>query len=246
MSTGAGARKRPAARRRKEQARIDRAPVTLDRVAQAAFVLIERDGLEALTMRKVADELGIQSASLYWHVQDKHDLVDLLADALFAGFDLKALPSADPGDWKVGLKEFGHAFRHYLLSRRDAAQILANRFVLGPHMLSNLERLLGWLRGSGLGDRESSYALITCLVYIHGFVLWETTPMSGPVARGEAPRDYLEEVREELEELSPEEFPHTVALAKQLTGPSNDARFEFGLSCLLDGLAAQAVGAAGA
>lgn len=245
MATGAEARKRVSPRRRKEPPRADRAPVTLDRVAEAAFRLIERDGLEALTMRKVADELGIQAASLYWHVQDKHDLVDLLADALFAGFGLEALPGAESGDWKADLKEFGHAFRRYLLSRRDAAQILVNRFVLGPHMLSNLERLLGWLRGSGLGDRESSYALITCLVYIHGFVLWETTPMSGAVARGEAPREYLDEVREELEELSPEQFPHTVALAEQLTGPSNDARFEFGLSCLLDGLAAQAAGGAG-
>ncbi|MEU5437995.1 TetR/AcrR family transcriptional regulator [Streptomyces sp. NPDC020719] len=235
--TDARTRKRSAARRRPEPG-AERQPVTIDRIVRAAFELIEQDGLDALSMRKLADRLGIKAATLYWHVQDKHDLIDLLAEALFADFPMEDL--ADSEDWKGNLVTFGHAFRAYLVSRRDAAKILNNRFVLGPHLLSSLERLLGWLRGSGLGDRESAYALITCLVYVHGFVLWETTPMSGAVARGETPRDYLEEVREELEELSQESFPHTVALAEHLTGPGNDDRFTFGLSCLLDGLAVQA------
>ncbi|MGW1075720.1 TetR/AcrR family transcriptional regulator [Streptomyces sp. NPDC002537] len=237
MGTDARDRKRPSVRRR-PAADAERVPVTVDRIVQAAFELIERDGLDALSMRKLADRLGIKAATLYWHVQDKHDLIDLLAEALFADFPVDELPATE--DWKENLLSFGHAFRAYLTGRRDAARILTNRFVLGPHMLSSLERLLGWLRGSGLGDRESSYALITCLVYIHGFVLWETTPMSGAVARGEAPRDYLAEIREELEELSREEYPHTVALAEELTGTGNDDRFAFGLSCLLDGVAAQA------
>ncbi|MEU5190151.1 TetR/AcrR family transcriptional regulator C-terminal domain-containing protein [Streptomyces klenkii] len=211
--------------------------MTVDRIVAAAFELVEADGLEQLSMRKLADRLGIQAPTLYWHVKDKHDLIDLLAEALFAGFSLDQLP--DTEDWRDGLSSFGHAFRRYLLSRRDAAQILANRFVLGPHMLTHLERLLGWLRRSGLGDRESADALIMCLVYIHGFVLWETTPMSGPVARGEAPRNYLKEVHEELQGLSREALPNTVALADQLTRTGNDERFTFGLACLLDGITAQ-------
>ena len=153
----------------------------------------------------------------------------------------RSAPASDAaGDWKEDLHAFGIFFRRYLLGRRDAAQILANRFIVGPSMISSVERLLGWLRGSGLGDRESSYALISCLVYIHGFVLWETTPMSAPVARGETARDYLEEVRQDLEGLSAREFPHTVALAGHLTSQGNDDRFAFGLTCLLDGIEAQA------
>lgn len=232
----AGARRRAAARRRPAQA--ERVPVTVQRVVQAAFELVEQDGLAALSMRKLAERLGIQAATLYWHVQDKHDLIDLLAEALFAEVPFEQLDAA--GDWKEDLHAFGIFFRRYLLGRRDAAQILANRFIVGPSMISSVERLLGWLRGSGLGDRESSYALISCLVYIHGFVLWETTPMSAPVARGETARDYLEEVRQDLEGLSAREFPHTVALAGHLTSQGNDDRFAFGLTCLLDGIEAQA------
>ncbi|WP_269859371.1 TetR/AcrR family transcriptional regulator C-terminal domain-containing protein [Streptomyces sp. RPT161] len=232
----AGARRRAVIRRRTEP-RLERDPVTVDRIVSAAFELVEADGLDRLSMRKLAERLGIQAPTLYWHVKDKHDLIDLLAEALFADFPFDQLPVT--GDWRDGLSTFGHAFRRYLLSKRDAAQILANRFVLGPHMLNHLERLLGWLRNAGLADRESADALIMCLVYIHGFVLWETTPMSGPVARGEAPRDYLKEVREGLQALSRETFPHTVALADQLTRAGNDERFAFGLACLLDGITAQ-------
>ncbi|MCQ4080761.1 TetR/AcrR family transcriptional regulator C-terminal domain-containing protein [Streptomyces sp. RB6PN25] len=221
--------------RQRNATRTNREPVTVERIANAAFELVEQDGLDALTMRKLADRLGIQAATLYWHVRDKHDLIDLLAEELFARFPLDDLPPDD--NETESLYTFGQAFRHYLLERRDAARILSNRFVIGPHMLAILERLLGWLRAADLDERRSAQALIAIMAYIHGFVLWEITPMSGPVARGEPFPDYLADVRNELEQLSTSEFPHTVALAGYLTEQGNDERFSFGLRSLLNGMA---------
>jgi TetR/AcrR family tetracycline transcriptional repressor len=237
MTDPSDARSRTLARRRLRTQRTQRAPITLDDVVEAAFRLVDKDGIEKLTMRKLADELGIQAASLYWHVKDKDELIDLLAEVLFADMDLSKIEESP--SWRDNLWRFAHAFRAHLAGRRDSAQILANRFVLGPHVLTHLERLLGWLRQSGLDDQSVVYALYDTMVFVHGFVLWETAPMSAQVARGEPVQSYLEAVRVEIQELSDQDFPHTVALAGLLTGPSNDDRFEFGLDCLLTGMSAR-------
>jgi TetR/AcrR family tetracycline transcriptional repressor len=229
------------ARRRLRSTRTERPPpITLDDVVDTAFRLVQSDGLERLTMRRLAEELGIQAASLYWHIRDKQELLDLLAEVLFADFDMTKLGlQENDQEWRTALWQFAHAFRTHLIRRRDSAQILANRFVLSPPMLAHLEFLLGWLRLSGLDDQSVVYALYDIMVFVHGFVLWETAPMSAQVARGESVHTYLERVRKEIEELPADIFPNTVVLVGYLTGPNNDDRFEFGLTCLLDGLAAQ-------
>ncbi|MCZ9340065.1 TetR/AcrR family transcriptional regulator C-terminal domain-containing protein, partial [Streptomyces sp. TRM76130] len=185
---------------------------------------------------------GIQAASLYWHVKDKPDLMDLLAEALFADFDPAAwtdTPVPADTDWREQLFRFASAFRRYLLSRRDAARILTNKFVMGPSLLRHLDEQLGWIRVSGLDERAAAFAFYNTLVFVHGSVLWETSPMSAAVARGTEPRVYLDQMRAELADLDPAEFPHAHALASALTSPGMTERFEFGLTCMLDGLAQQ-------
>ncbi|MFI0220377.1 TetR/AcrR family transcriptional regulator C-terminal domain-containing protein [Streptomyces lydicus] len=227
-------------RRKKTASRTPRAPLTLENVAEAAFQVIEREGLDSLTMRKLADELGIQAASVYWHVKDKLDLIDLLAEALFAGFVpeqwAEDSPTVEGEEWRAHLSQFARGFRRYLLSRRDAARILTNKFVMGPSLLRHLDEQLGWFRGAGVDNQTAAYGFYTTLVFVHGFVLWETSPLSAAVARGVDPRQYLDEMRAELDDLDPDEFPHAHALADALTRPGMDERFTFGLNCLLAGL----------
>ncbi|WP_371676280.1 TetR/AcrR family transcriptional regulator C-terminal domain-containing protein [Streptomyces sp. NBC_01276] len=230
-------------RSRKPAARPPRAPLTLENLAEAAFQVIEREGLDSLTMRKVADELGIQAASLYWHVKDKLDLIDVLAEALFAGFAPEdwtdGALDGDEEDWQAHLSRFAYAFRRYLLSRRDAARILTSKFVVGPSMLRHLDEQLGWIRRAGVDDRSAAYGFYNTLVFVHGSVLWETSPLSAAVARGVEPRQYLSELRAELDDLDPDAHPHAHALADELTRPGMDERFAFGLNCLLAGLGQQ-------
>ncbi|WP_327382507.1 TetR/AcrR family transcriptional regulator C-terminal domain-containing protein [Streptomyces sp. NBC_01207] len=230
-------------RPRKPATRTPRAPLTLEGVAAAAFQVIEREGLDSLTMRKLADELGVQAASLYWHVKDKLDLIDLLAEALFAGFApeewAEVAPDGGEADWQSHLSRFAHGFRRYLLSRRDAARILTSKFVVGPSMLRHLDEQLGRIRAAGMDDRCAAYGFYNTLVFVHGSVLWETSPLSAAVARGVEPRQYLGELRAELDDLDPGTYPHAHALADELTRPGMDERFAFGLKCLLAGLAQQ-------
>ncbi|HEX4063177.1 MAG TPA: TetR/AcrR family transcriptional regulator C-terminal domain-containing protein [Streptosporangiaceae bacterium] len=211
-----------------------RASLTSGDVARAALITVERDGLDGLSMRRVADHLGVQAASLYWHVQSKEHLLDLMAEELFAILELPSLPAG--GDWRTGLRDLATAYYQFLLSHRDAARIVAGRFALGIHFLHHLETFADLLKHGGFSDTDTAYALYAVIVYIQGFVLHQTSPLSGDSANGTANTDVLAGIRSQLMELPPDRFPATMALAESLTRPDIRRRFTFGLDLLLDGL----------
>ena len=91
-------------------------------VLQAAFRLLDEEGLEALTMRRLASSLSVQAPALYWHVRDKAELVHRMASRIYADAR-SAVPAA--ADWRGWLIGFGHALRHTLLAHRDAARLCA-------------------------------------------------------------------------------------------------------------------------
>jgi TetR/AcrR family transcriptional regulator, tetracycline repressor protein len=188
-------------------------------------------------MRGVAQELGVQAPSLYWHMRSKEDLLDLLADALLADLDLSGAIRPE-GDWLDHLAEIAIAVRRHLLTKRDWARVLAGRFVAGPHFLRHLDTMLDVALKGGLSERDAAYAVFTLLIYVQGFVLNETMPLSAAVQQGVQPRDFLDHLQEALAALPPDQYPRVVALAGVLTGPSLDARFEFGLQRILTGIAA--------
>src|SRR5687767_8219385 len=133
-------------RRRPEAAR-DKQPLTRDAIVEAALVLLERDGLQGLSMRRLAQELGSGAASLYWHVGDKEELLNLLLDRIVGE---TPVPEPDPENWQGTVKELARGIRKHLSQRRDAAQISLGRVPAGPHSLPILERNLAVLAASKL------------------------------------------------------------------------------------------------
>lgn len=207
-----------------------------DAIVAAGLVTLQAEGLDGLTMGRVADRMGVRAASLYWHVRGKEELLDLLADAIAAAHDLA--PYVDPRDWRGSLAAVIRAMRRHLLGYRDSGRLLAGRFATGPGQLRNIEIVLGVLRGAGLSGRDASYALFLLVTFVLGFVGGEQAPLSSAVSAGQTARSYLDGLRSRLAELPPDQFPRTVELADELTAPNLDSRFEFGLGCLLDGIAA--------
>ncbi|MFB7619059.1 TetR/AcrR family transcriptional regulator [Kitasatospora sp. NPDC056181] len=208
--------------------------LTRDALVVAALRVLERDGLAGLSMRKVAAEVGVKAASLYWHVRNKDELLDLLNDAIMA--DAVAPPRE--GDWRSQFLDYGRRYRRLLLDKRDAAKVVAGRLAPGPHLLRLLEEQLDRLREAGFSDADAAMTTYLLGAYVQGFVLQEQSPISADEARGASRGEIAAAAGDRFRALPAEEFPNIVALADDLTQPAMDARFDFGLERILDGLAA--------
>lgn len=196
-------------------------------IVRAALDLLDEVGLDALSMRRLAEKLNIKAASLYWHVRDKEHLLSLLADEICA--TMRAPDATLP--WREQLEALGHENRRALRSRRDAARVLAQTLPLGPNRLRLMEVALTVLLNAGFSPRDAAYAGFLLSDYVTTFVVEETRFSS------EDQEAQIEQIYTNwLAALSPEEFPTLRSLAGHLLTDNADERFSFGMEVLLDGL----------
>jgi TetR/AcrR family tetracycline transcriptional repressor len=206
--------------------------ITREALIAAGLAVLEREGFDALSMRKVAAELGVQAASLYWHVQDKEELLDLLADSLL--WDARKLKSS--GDWAENLREMAHAYRCHLKAHRDSARVMAGRLAPGPNLLYVLDIALGWLRAAGFSDADAAYATRMLATYVQGFVLQEQLPISSLAAHGASPEQAAAAVTEAFRSAPADQYPNVAALADYVVISSTEEQFSFGVDRLIEGL----------
>ena len=217
-------------RRKAEPAARDKRPLTRELIVDAALALLERDGLQGLSMRRLAQELGSGAASLYWHVGDKEELLSLLLDRIVGEAQV---PEPDPENWQRTVKELARASRKHLSERRDAAQLSLGRVPTGPHSLPILERNLAVLAASKLPPRVIAYAADMFALYVGAFA-YEESLVTDPEAGAEQFAQYLRSLPEDA-------FPFLTSLAGDLTAGDTDDRFEFALELLVRGLEAMAL-----
>ncbi|MFD7700676.1 TetR/AcrR family transcriptional regulator C-terminal domain-containing protein [Streptomyces caelestis] len=211
-----------------------RQALSREAIARAAMRVLEREGIAGLSMRKVAAEVGVKAASLYWHVRNKEQLLDLLNDELMAD----AQPPPRNGEWREQFREYCMRYRAHLLGRRDAAKVVAGRLAPGPHLLGLMEDQLDRLRGAGFADRDAALITYVLGAYVQGFVLQEQAPLSADQTQG-VPRDVVAgTAADRFRSLPQDTHPNLVALADHLTLPTMEERFRFGVERLLDGMSA--------
>jgi len=210
-----------------------RPTLTRDDLVRAALALLDEAGFDGLTMRNLAERLGVQAASLYNHVRDKREVLALLADAIMA--EVPPPESAD-APWHDALYWLACDYRRALLTHRDAARLLSETTPLGPgpNRLRVLDDLLGILRGAGFAGEAAADAAWLCNTFVTGFVLEEQTQLvsSDDAAAGEWQAD----VAGWLSQLPLEHYPNVLAVAGPLVDGETDRRFLFGLNTVLDGL----------
>jgi AcrR family transcriptional regulator len=211
-------------------------PITPEGIVRAALEVLDTEGLDALSMRRVADALGTGPASLYWHVGSKHGLLDLVFDEVIAE---QTVPAPDPDRWREQLAEVARAMRRTFLRHRDLARIAIGRVLPGPNALEYTERVLAILDAGGVPDRLAAYRALAAIV--NGFAVEETGAGGRPPAGDPAPDEAAAAVRDYLRSLPADRFPNLVALADQFSSPDPDQRFETLLGIYLDGLARRAV-----
>jgi AcrR family transcriptional regulator len=217
---------RGAPARRREQ------PLARDVIVETALGLLDREGLDALSMRRIAAELDTGAAALYRHVANKEELLDLLFDRIIG--ELESVPDPEPERWTEQLKEVARQVRAGILRHRDVVRISMGRFPMGPNGLRFAERLLAIFRAGGLPDRTALVASHLIFVVINAFALEDIAP--GTVT-GTPPDEFSAMITGYVASLPAEQFPNLVAVAPAFAADDLDARFELLLDLFVDGLA---------
>ncbi|MEZ0066314.1 AcrR family transcriptional regulator [Streptacidiphilus sp. MAP12-20] len=215
-----------------------RRTLSRDLIVETALRVIDTEGMDALNMRRVAQELGTGAASLYAHVANKDELVALVLDRVYA--DMRH-PEPDPARWREQVKDFLCQARDNLVAHRDLARAAMEANIpTSPNALDSAETMLGLMRAGGLSEQVAAYAVDALSLYVVATAVEEST-RGGFAGQDPAQVDtYLDGVRSFFRSLPPERYPLIVSMVDPLTRNEGDERFEFGLDVLLDGLVAQA------
>ncbi|WP_305707395.1 TetR/AcrR family transcriptional regulator [Nocardioides sp.] len=214
-----------------------RTPLSKDRVLSAACRVADRAGAEAITMRRVAQELDVEAMSLYHHVANKEAILDGVVDMVFAAIQL---PPAGHGDWREAIRPRARSMRAVLSQHRWALGLMDSRRDPGPATLRHHDALLGVLREAGFTLPMTAHAVSIIDSYIGGFVLQEANL---PVKTAD---DLSEVAGGILEHLPEEEYPHlTELIVDHALQPGYDfsGEFDYGLELILDALEARRGGA---
>ncbi|MCY0986958.1 TetR/AcrR family transcriptional regulator C-terminal domain-containing protein [Nannocystis sp. ILAH1] len=194
-----------------------------EQVVEAALELLDEVGLDGLTMRRLGEKLNVKAATLYWHVKNKQELLEAMAEAMLADCGASP-PEAAPGLARA--IELAGQLRAALLARRDGARVFGGTYVAQPNTLRISERLLAALREAGLPLRAVAWGAWTITYYVIGFTLEEqalsTTSGDGPQRLRAA--------------LDPTRFPQLAAAFSHLIDGDLEARFDYGLRLITAGL----------
>lgn len=208
----------------------------MEAITEAAIKVLDSEGLEGLSMRRVADALNTGPASLYWHVGSKDGLLDLIFDQIIGEMEVPA-PRGDR--WKEQLKQIALSQRATILRHRDLVAISMGRIPMGPHALRYTENVVAVLRAGGVPDdlAVSGYLLLFALV--NGFTMDE---MADPVPGPDHSRDQLSPsaVSGYLASLPADQFPNIVAAAPHFAQWDNNVQFGMLVDLYVDGLAQRA------
>ena len=198
--------------------------------------MIDRDGVDGLSMRKLAKELGTGAASLYWHVANKDELLDLVFERVIGEIEM---PEPEPEHWTEQVKEVARETRGAIARHRDIVRISQGRFPVGPNALRNTEGLLAILRGGGLSDRLAVTTTHLLFIIINGFAFEEEADEAHAGAGLRDPMEMGRVVSEYFASLPAGRFPNLVATADELAAADMNERFELLLDLFVDGLAAR-------
>jgi AcrR family transcriptional regulator len=210
-----------------------RDPLTRDAIVQTAIRILDADGLDGFSMRRVAEALDTGAASLYWHIGSKDGLLDLVFDQVIGE---QHVPDPDPQRWQEQLKEVARTMRATILRHRDIVRISIGRIPLGPTALRYSDRVLAILRAAGVPDRLAVLGHHLLISVVNGFTVDETGEGGQPPAGQPPPEQIAAMVRDYLASLPPAQFPNLVAVADQFAISDQDLRFELLLDLFVEGL----------
>jgi AcrR family transcriptional regulator len=204
-----------------------RARLSRERVLRAAVALADSGGLEALTMRRLGEELGVEAMSLYNHVANKEDMVDGMVDVVFGEIGLPPRGA----DWKTAMRQRAISAREVLARHPWAIGLMESRAHPGPATLRHHDATLGTLRAAGFSVAMTAHAYALLDSYIYGFALQEAALPFNAETVTESTQAFMQQVACEYPYL-------TEIAAEHILQPGYDFgdEFEVGLTVILDAL----------
>jgi len=222
--------------------------LTREEIVRTAITVADAEGVDAISMRRLARELNVGVMSLYWHVASKEELHDLMLES-FEGEIQVPEPS---GDWREDMRAIARNTRAALLRHEWAMDFKGFRPPSGPNDAQNADRMFGALDGLDLDVNMIVMVTMTIGTYVLGAVLREIREIR---LQRETEQAIAGMTAEEVTALHDEfakrildsgRYPHIARLIQENVDPDSpdtrDARFEFGLECVLDGIAARLPG----
>ncbi|UKY53081.1 TetR/AcrR family transcriptional regulator [Streptomyces inhibens] len=224
-------------RRQREQPALSR-----EQIVSEAVALLDAEGLEALSMRKLGTRMGAGATSLYRHVANKDELIELVVDEVYGELEV---PEADaPEGWRAAVGASAHSLRAMALRHPWVASVLGQVGLahLGPNLMNMSDRMLALFRAAGFDGGEADQAMKTVIAYVIGTATSEAAYLSLLARSGQDERDWLESLRPASEQAMQD---HPRLREGQSARQGKDPRtvreenFDYGLQRVLDGLAAR-------
>ncbi|MCZ8520480.1 MULTISPECIES: TetR/AcrR family transcriptional regulator C-terminal domain-containing protein [Paenibacillus] len=207
-------------------------PLGRERIVTAVLEMLQEMSLEQITMRGIADSLGVKAASLYYHVKDKEELLHLLAERISL-----EVPFPDQGlPWQEQLKQWALNFRRTLHQYRSSVPIMGATIAASPNRLSHIEYLYRVLADAGFADAHIPWLAAMLKNHVLSYAEEEIR------LQDRAAREHTEDAEEmsrryaqQFQSLPPEQYPHMIRLAARTTAMDGDQEFGFALEVLLEG-----------
>ncbi|MBP2319702.1 AcrR family transcriptional regulator [Kibdelosporangium banguiense] len=210
-----------------------RQPLSREKIVDTALGLLEKEGLEALSMRRVAQALSTGPASLYAHVRNRDELCELMFDRILGEVEV---PDADPAHWREQLKQLCFAQVRAMTAYPGIATVVMNAMIpIGPNALRHGEGMLAILRAGGLDDRQAAWAFDALGLYGKAYAAEVSTWKSGDLDPSEM-AERARQMTEYMQSLPAGTFPNLLAAGSLFSGETAHERFEFAIDTFIAGL----------
>ncbi|GAA2677907.1 MULTISPECIES: TetR/AcrR family transcriptional regulator C-terminal domain-containing protein [Nonomuraea] len=206
--------------------------LTRDQIVRAAIEILDAEGLDALSMRKLGARLGAGATSLYWHVANKDELFELVYDEVWGEM---SVPDPDSAGWRDTGWAFAHGMRKVILRHPWLAGLLGKLPAIGPNALRAAELLRKGLHQAGFRGLEEDYAGAAITAFVFGSAIPEVVWTNAA-----AEKNYDAESMREAVKTVAADYPDLIARAEEYAAHEpaavREMNFAFGLACVLDGL----------
>jgi AcrR family transcriptional regulator len=228
---------RPPRRRRGDDQTLSR-----EQIVTEAIKLLDAEGLESLSMRKLGARLNAGATSLYWHVANKDELIELVIDRVYGEIEVPAIESG--GDWRGAIEHMSHSIRNVILRHRWFASVLgeAGLASFGPSTMRMMDSALAVFEAGGFSLEEADQALNVVAAFVVGMATSEAAALTTLARSGRTEEEWVEGIWPLLQQVA-QDYPRLLKLFDRQRSPDPETvrqgAFEYGLDRVLDGLAAR-------